>query len=113
MSDDDWNLFDAGLAPIPIATPSDAEQAFETFHELNPWVFDALVRLARDLHDRGRERIGINMLVEVLRWQWTRQTSDPSSEFKINNNYAPRYARLIMDEFDDLEGIFQLREMSI
>ena len=87
-----------------------AEQ-FAAFHESNPWVYDALVELARDLLNRGRERVGIGMLFEVLRWHYQRNTTDPGSDFKLNNNYRSRYARLIMAAEPDLRRVFETRRL--
>jgi hypothetical protein len=84
---------------------------FEQFHNLNPWVYRALVSIAKDLVDRGHTRIGIGMLFEVLRWHYVRATTDPVSDFKLNNNYRSRYARRIMDHEPGLAGVFEVREL--
>lgn len=107
--DDELTLFDT--APLVVASPQPGtiEEAFLEFHTANPWVYDALVKLARDLLERGHNRCGIGMLFEVLRWQWARSTTDPSSEFKLNNNYRSRYARLIMEREPDLAEAFEVR----
>ena len=34
-----------------------------------------------------------------------------STEWKINNNFAPHYARLIMEQEPDLKGFFEVREL--
>jgi len=86
------------------------QEAFDEFHALNPWVYEHLVRLARDLRVRGATRIGIGMLFEVLRWQYWRQTEGDA--FKLNNNYRSRYARRIMENEPDLAGIFEVRELT-
>ena len=108
------NLFDAGLAPVPVVTPQHDTigESFEAFHQANPWVMDALVRLARDMRAGGRDVIGIKMLFEVLRWQHARNTIDAHSGFKLDNNYAPHYARRIMADHPDLDGMFHLRKQT-
>lgn len=91
------------------AVDSVMEQRFKEFHAKNPQVYVSLVRLARQLKDRGHRKIGIKMLFEVVRWQTMLRTEgDP---FKLNNNYHSRYARKIMDQEPDLEGFFELREL--
>jgi hypothetical protein len=102
-------LFDEFVDPTPGARS--IEEAFLAFHKANPWVYAALVRLARELTNRGRTRIGIGMLFEVLRWQWYLRTTDANSDFKLNNNYRSRYARLIMASESDLDGAFDTREL--
>ena len=86
-----------------------ADRKFREFHEKNPWVYKELVALAWQAHERGRKRIGIKMLIEVVRWARTLQTR--GDVYKINNNYAPRYARKIMEEYPELDGLFNLRDL--
>ncbi len=105
-------LFDA--PPVLVAPPpGDTLQAtFEAFHEANPWIAEALRRLARQLVDQGHRRIGMAMLFEVLRWNVALSTDDPASGFKLNHNYRSRYARLLMAEDPLLDGVFELRELT-
>lgn len=86
-------------------------EAFHEFHATNPWVYDALVSITRDLRSRGRDKVGVGMLFEVLRWHYWRQTDDASSDFKLNNNYRSRYARLIMKQERDLADVFDIRNL--
>lgn len=108
------SLFDHGMAPVihPVPSSSSIEANFDLFHQANPFVYRSLVKLARDLHRRGHRKVGMKMLFEVLRWQWSMATADPASEFKLNNNYTSRYARLIMDNEPDLAGIFEVRKLT-
>ena len=88
------------------------ESRFEAFHHRNPDVYDCLVRLAYAANRAGRRRIGIGMLFEVLRWEWTLAgLPDDAEEFKLNNNYRSRYARLIMADHPALRGLFEVREL--
>jgi hypothetical protein len=84
-------------------------EQFIRFHRANPWVYDALVTLARDLVHRGHRRVGIGMLFEVLRWQYQMRTV--GDDFKLNNNFRSRYARLIMGSEPDLADVFETREL--
>ena len=88
-----------------------AEQKFKRFHDLNPQVFNELVELALKMKRSGRERYGINSLIEVVRWHKNLNTHD--DEFKINNNYAPFYSRLIMLKVPELDGFFNVREQKV
>ncbi len=85
------------------------QERFEAFHRANPWVYFALVKLAQDQRLHGR-KVGMKMLFEVLRWQWMRKTTS-EDEFKLNNDFHSRYARLIMERNPDLAGMFQLRKL--
>jgi hypothetical protein len=98
----------------PLVTPPRVEgetiqEKFESFHALNPWVYAAFVKLTDDWVARGRKRIGIGMLTEVLRWQYGRQTR--GDEFRINNNYRSRYVRLLLAEHPEFADSFETREL--
>lgn len=84
---------------------------FWDFHLNNPGVYCELVELAHELRKKGYRKCGIGMLFEVLRWQRMLKTIDASSDFKLNNNYRSRYARLIMAKEPDLREFFELREL--
>lgn len=94
-----------------LAPPPTIEAHFQAFHAANPWVYDALEHLAADLLSRGRRRIGIRMLWEVVRWQYERQTTDPSSSFKANDHYHSRYARLLIARHPEWADAFETREL--
>lgn len=100
---------DAILEPHAKSTTLDLESRFWAFHEANPKVLAELKRLALRAIGRGHKRIGIGALWEVMRWNLTIETNDP--DFKLNNNYRSRYARLIMGAVPELEGAFELREL--
>lgn len=85
------------------------QERFESFHTLNPWVFRAFVRLTEDWIARGRDRIGIGMLTEIIRWEYGRQTV--GDEFRINNNFRSRYVRLLIAEHPEFREVFHTREL--
>ena len=84
-----------------------AEQRFRDFHELNPYVYIEIVAAARKMKAQGRSRYGINSLIEVVRWH--RNLTTRGDEFKINNNFAPFYSRMIMAREPDLSEFFRTR----
>ena len=108
---------------VPVSLPAEGEQLvlglsdasiqarFQAFHRRNPEVFAELRRLALDYQLRGYPCIGIKHLVEVLRWQRRAETFDPTSQFKVNNSYTSRYARLLQDEEPRLRGFILTREL--
>lgn len=55
----------------------------------------------------GRHKLAIATLFERARWEIALATTDP--EFKLNNNFRAYYARLLMENEDDLAGLFELR----
>lgn len=95
--------------PTLFEIDTEAEKKFKAFDEKNPRVYDELVRLTLQAHEKGRTKIGIKMLIEVVRWNRFIRTTD--GDFKINNNYAPRYARKIMSTYPELGDIFNTRDL--
>ena len=89
---------------------SKIEIAFNAFHAENPHVYNELVRLARHAKRKGLDRWSIASLFEIVRWETALRTS--GSMFKLNNNYKPYYARLIMANEENLRGFFRTRDAS-
>lgn len=87
------------------------QQAFEAFHRANPWVYRALEQLTADQVAQGRERVGIGMLFEVVRWHHSRSTTDESSGFRLNNNYRSRYVRMLTAKHPEWHSLFAVREL--
>jgi len=103
---EDWWLLASGKSAL-----SSTDKRFISFHVNNPQVYNELVRLAREAKAAGRSKIGVRMIWEVTRWNLTIGAKDPDSEFKLNDHYHSRYARLIMMVECDLRGIFEVRSL--
>jgi len=95
---------------LEFAKTDEIQIAFLKFHEDNPHVYDMLVKLARQVKEAGRKRYGIECLFARLRWHYDFEAKT-DDEFKLNNNFTSRYARLLMEREKDLEGVFSLREL--
>jgi hypothetical protein len=83
------------------------EQQFVAFHKANPHVYESLCRLAREAKARGASKLGIKQLWEVMRWEMGIFTAE--ADYRLNNNYHSRYARLMMRDEDDLVDAFDTR----
>lgn len=83
--------------------------AYDAFIHANPWVLLRLAQLADTVRQRGHTHYGIAALVEVLRYEY-HTTNDPSSDFKINNNYRAFMARDLMNLYPHLNGFFDTRK---
>lgn len=101
------SLFDSMTEPDLPREATLLERA-EAFDAANPAVYELLKQLALDLVHRGHDRIGIGMLFEVVRWQHAMRTSDDSG-YKVNNSYRAFYARKLMDQEAELQGVFETR----
>jgi hypothetical protein len=85
------------------------DERFADFHKKNPHVYRNLVCLAFDDMARGIHR-GVAALFEEIRYAFEGTDHDPS-EYKLNNDYASRYARLIMRSEPRLVGHFETRTL--
>jgi len=90
--------------------PSALDLRFWVFHRQNQKVYETLKRLAMTMWQKGRKQIGVGMLWEVLRWEMYLETS-PDAEYKLNNSYRSRYARLLMLQEPELANLFETREL--
>ncbi len=96
-----------GWTPTP--KPPTLQERFEQFHAENSHVYHSLVALAKSWKSKGHDHASIAMFYEVLRYEYG-LTITPA-DFKLNNSYRSRYARMIMANEPDLAGFFDLREL--
>ena len=90
-----------------------AEGRFMRYHHSNPEVYKSLVDLARKLKKAGRRSYGIASLFEAVRWHQAISGGTIYDGLKVNNNYKPRYARLIMEREADLKDFFEVRILQV
>jgi len=81
-------------------------KTFEQYHNENPQIYKAFVRYALQAKQKGFVNYSAKSLFEIIRWHTPIKGGDV---FKINNNYAPDYARKIMAENESFKGFFRLR----
>lgn len=84
---------------------------FRQFDHDHPEVYEQLVKLAREWVSHGHARLGIKTLFERLRWEWHMTGLQDREGYKLNNNFTAHYARKIMREHEDLDGLFETREL--
>jgi hypothetical protein len=102
--------FDSFDSPENDSRSEGYDGKFATFHRDNPQVYQKLVELARRVRSKGFESYSIKSLFEQVRWHYHMETNDP--DFKLNNNYHSRYARLIMSQEEDLREFFEVRALT-
>lgn len=85
------------------------QQKFEKYHQDNPHVLSTLINMTDDAIAKGHNRLGMDLLFNVLRWE--SMISTRGDEYKINNSYSSRYVRLIEELRPDLIGVFSKREL--
>lgn len=87
-----------------------ARNRFVEFHAAHPEVYSDLVRFAYEARRRGWQRIGIRLLWERVRWE--RGPHEIGSDgFALNDHLHALYARKIVAEHPDLDGLFEFRRL--
>lgn len=85
---------------------------FEEYHKQNPHVYAKFLEVAFEAKKRGFKTYSAEGIIEVIRWETAVSAKSDKDHFKINNNAAPDYARLIMKELpDEFGGFFKVREL--
>ena len=75
-------------------------KTFEQYHNDNPQIYKAFKHYALIAKQKGFKNYSAKSLFEIIRWH----TPIKSGEvFKIDNNYAPDYARKMMQEYEVLK----------
>jgi hypothetical protein len=91
--------------------PDEMTRRFNEFHRNNPAVLTDMVGLSMALRARGHKRYSIAGIFEVIRFRQAMASKITTNEpFKLNNNFKPHYARLIMEVEPKLRGFFETRE---
>lgn len=93
--------------PIRRGVGDTVDARFESFHALNPHVYDALIVLASHYRALGRTRISMRFLFECLRMN--RAIETVGDDFKLNNSFTSRYARMVAEREPNLGALFELR----
>lgn len=100
------------LLPIKrIKHKGSIDQRFAEFHKNNPHVYQNLLHLAIQVQLAGRKRIGMKSLYERIRWEYVSKTKYEQEDFKLDNNFTSRYARMIVNNVPYLKGMFELRDL--
>ncbi len=99
--------------PLPAVSGDEVKkmtpaEKFAWFHRNNPHVYATLVRMARRVR-RYHLHWSMKGAFEVLRYMKDMRASTRDEEYKLNNNYTPYYARLIMENEPELAGLFRTR----
>lgn len=87
------------------------QERFENFHAANPQVYQVLHKMTWDLYNKGKRKVGMKMLWEVLRWQVETGEIVTTDDFRLNNVFTSRYARKIASSHPALEKIFEQRRL--
>lgn len=83
------------------------KELFESYHEENPEIYNLFERFTLEAIASGRKYFGSKAIIERLRWHSLVEAK--LDIFKINNNYAPFYARMFEQINPQHKGFFRKR----
>jgi hypothetical protein len=86
------------------------ESRFRQFHSDNPHILTELEDLAATWFQSGKEAVGVQFLIEIIRWRRSLVT-ESADEFKINNDYAAHYARMMVARNPSWDGRIRMRAL--
>jgi len=83
------------------------EDAFCSYHQSNPQIYNKYEELTLELIEKGVKHYGTMDMLGAIRW--TTAVSG-TGQYKVNNNYAPYYARLFEKRNPQHTGFFRMRK---
>ena len=96
-----------------MGTTKTIQERFADFHNNHHEVYRRLVALSFQAKASGQDRWAIGNLWEILRWEHEIVgLPDVDEDFKLNDHYRSRYARLIMEYNPELDGFFETRQLT-
>lgn len=101
------------------ATGKSIDEAFAIYHKLNPEVYVAFKKYAFTAINAGKKKISAKLIINQIRWQYFLLTEEPTlfevggkvRQFKLNDIYGSRYARLFIHDFPEHQTKLELREL--
>lgn len=93
------------------------QMAFEQFHRDNPRVYEMFKEYTREIIRAGRRRglkdeaikTSAKLIINRIRWEVYMETL--TDDFKINDAFTSRYARLFAVDFPSWGHLFEFRNI--
>lgn len=92
------------------ATGKTIQESFEQFHRDNPQVYVEFKAFLRELYRAGIRKTSAKLIINRVRWERQIQTKS-NDEFRINDAFSSRYARLFCEEYPAYASMFNQREL--
>ena len=97
--------------PALWAYPLKKREEFDSFHRPNPHIFRMFRERAFAMRATGRSTYGARTIIENMRWDHDIQTT--GVDFKINDDWVPMYARLLLHRYPKIGPFFELRKVGV
>lgn len=89
-----------------VQKPQSAEEQFAAFRRRNPWFLSWVATIAFEQKSRGNRRGSMKAIFEQLRSQIP---DNYGTRYRLNNNATAIAARLVMEQYPELDGFFETR----
>lgn len=86
------------------------DNAFRKFHKENQKVYDMFKEQVFRAMRKGRDKFSANAIINWIRWEVALQVKT-EDEYKINNNFSSRYARLFVEDHPEYGYMFNFRDL--
>lgn len=87
------------------------EAKWADFHNDNPQIANLMTQFAKQLLNKGFKHYSMYSLFNRVRWHVEVETKGDDT-FKLNNNFAPYYARHLMATEPMLRDFFKTRQVA-
>ena len=82
---------------------------FQQYHQANPHLYELYKSIALQLIQQNRRVIGSAHIFQKMRYEYQFKTD--GDLFKINNNFAPMYARKFVLEHPQFGHLFKFKQL--
>lgn len=82
---------------------------FQQYHQANPHLYELYKSIALQLIQQNRRVIGSAHIFQKMRYEYQFKTD--GSPFKIDNNFAPMYARKFVLEHLQFGHLFKFKQL--
>ena len=90
--------------------PLTLQEKFDAWVAVNPHIVKLFLQYAQEARDLGFKSYGVKCIAERVRWHVRATTR--GDDFKFNNNWSSRMARLIVKHDPSFEGLFEFRKLT-
>jgi hypothetical protein len=82
---------------------------FQQYDQSNKHIYELYKSIAVKMAQEGRRQIGSKYIFEAMRYDYTfNSNNDP---YKVNNNFAPMYARKFVLEHPQYGNLFKFKPL--
>jgi len=85
------------------------KESFLKFHAENPHIYEMFKAQVFLAIGKGHKKFAAKMIIEWIRWETFTKTK--GNEFKLNNNFAPLYPRMFVQDYPQYGDLFEFRKL--